>query len=110
MNKEDILAKSREEHKDGDLVKREINISASAAGAFAALFLTTIFFVLQVLLKNEFNFGLYAIMFCFGAANFIIRAVNMKRKSDIVFSVLYSLATLVLTVVFVFQLISSTVS
>lgn len=107
MDKDDILAKSREENKDRDLYKEEINIRASSAGSIVALLLTTVFFILQTILKKEFNFGLYAILFSFGATNFIMRAVCLKRRRDIVFAIIYTLATVVLTVVFTYQLIAS---
>lgn len=107
MDKDDILAKSRKENKDRDLYNEEINISSSSAGSFVALVLTTFFFVLQSVIKNEFKFELYAILFSFGATNFIMRAIRLKRKRDIVFAIIYTAATVVLTGVFIYQLIAS---
>jgi uncharacterized membrane protein YhaH (DUF805 family) len=107
MNKDDILAKSREENRDRDLYAHEINNSASAISSFVSLFMATIFFVLQKLIKQEFNLGLYALVFSYGATNFIVKAVHMKRKRDIVLSIIYIIATLTLTVAHISQLIAT---
>ncbi len=104
MNKDDILAKSRKENKDRDLYNEAVSTSAGVISSFVALFLTTVFFVLNSVINHEYHWGLYAIVVSFGATNFIVRAVHMKRKRDIVFAAIYSAATLALTVIYICQL------
>ena len=104
MDKDDILAKSREENKDRDLYTREIEASASTAAAIVSLLLATVFFLLHFFIKKEFNFGLYGILFSFGATTFIIKAVRMRRKPDILLAIVYTIATFALTITYIFQL------
>lgn len=107
MNKDEILAKSRKENKDRDLYSEEISTSAGVTSSFIALFLTTIFFILNCVINREYNWGLYAIVVSFGATNFIMKAIHIKRKRDIIFAVIYSVATLVLTVIYICQLVAT---
>lgn len=106
MNKDDILEKSREENRNRDLYTESVYLSASTVSSFVALFLTTVFFVLNALINDIFNWGLYAIVVSFGATTFTVRAIHMKCKRDIIFAIIYSGATLVLTVIYIYQLIA----
>lgn len=107
MNKDDILEKSRKENNNRDLYTESVYLSASAISSFVALLLTTIFFILNALINHVFNWGLYAIVVSIGAASFTVRATHTKRKRDIIFAIIYSVATLVLTVIYIYQLIAT---
>lgn len=109
MNKDDILEKSRKENKDRDLYEESVYLTASSISSFVALFLTTVFFILNALVNGVFNWGLYAIVVSFGAANFTVRAVHTKRKREIICAIIYSVVTLLLTVIYICQLIAASV-
>jgi hypothetical protein len=63
--------------------------------------------VTQSLIGDGFNFGLYAIIFSVSAAGFIVKAIRMKRRRDIVLSIIYTLTTLILTTVHISKLITT---
>jgi len=107
INKDEILAKSRKENKDKDLFKIEVQTNAGNVGSIAAIILATFFFLIQSLIGDGWDFGLYAVIFSISAATFIVRAIRMKRKSDIVLSIIYTLATLVLSVIHIYNLIKT---
>ncbi|REK74467.1 DUF6442 family protein [Paenibacillus paeoniae] len=107
INRDEILAKSRKENKDKDLFKIEVQINAGNVGSIAATILATILFVTQSLLGGGMDFGLYAIIFSIPAAGFIVKAIRMKRKRDWVLSIIYTLATLILSVAHIYQLITA---
>ncbi|MBP1989536.1 DUF6442 family protein [Paenibacillus eucommiae] len=107
INKDEILSKSRKENKDKDLFKIEVQINAGNVGSITAIILATIFFVTQSLLGDGFDFGLYAIIFSISAAGFIVKAIRMKRRRDIVLSIIYTLVTLILSVAHIFKLITT---
>jgi len=107
INKDEILAKSRKENKDKDLFKIEVQVNAGYVGSITAILLATVFFVTQILLGGGFDFGLYAIIFSVPAAGFIVKAIRLKRKRDIVLSVIYTLATLILSVAHFSKLITT---
>ncbi len=107
MKKEEILSRSREEHKEQDLYVIDVQTRAANVIALVALILATLFFVLQSVLGLGFNFGLYAIVFSIGAVGFIFKAKYIKRKRDIVLATIYSAATVILTAIHIYQLITS---
>jgi hypothetical protein len=101
------LSKSRKENKNKDLFEKEVQINAGHIGSISAIILATIFFVTQILLGGGLNFGLYAIIFVVSAAGFIVKAIRMKRRRDIVISIIYTLVTLGLSVVHILKLITT---
>jgi len=107
INKEEILSKSKKENKDRDLFEREVQINAGSAGSITAIILATLFFVTQCLIGDGFDFGLYAILFSVSATGFIVKAIRMKRRRDIVFAILYTLATVILSVSHIYKLIKT---
>ncbi|RXZ77573.1 hypothetical protein EBB07_30125 [Paenibacillaceae bacterium] len=101
------MSKSRKENKDKDLYQIEVQIQAGSIGSLVATILATFLFVTQSVIGAGFDFGLYAIIFSVSAAGFIYKAIRMKRKRDIVLSIIYTLATLTLSVVHIFKLITT---
>ncbi|WP_425436552.1 DUF6442 family protein [Paenibacillus herberti] len=107
INKDEILSKSRKENKNKDLYDIEVQTSAGNIGSITAILLATIFFVTQSLVGDGLDFGLYAIIFSVSAAGFIFKAIRMKRRRDIVLSILYTLATLTFSVIHIVKLIEN---
>lgn len=106
INKDDILSKSRKENKDRDLYKIEVQTKAGNIGSITAIFLATLFFVIQSLTGQGFDFGLYAIIFSVSAAGYIFKAVRMKQRLDIVLALIFTLTTLTLSVVHILNLLN----
>lgn len=106
MNKDDILAKSRKENKDKDLYAAEVNTNAATIGSITATVLATVFFVIQHILGDGWNLALYAIVVGIGATTFVTKAIFLKRKLDIVLAVIFSLATLVLSIIHIYGLVA----
>ena len=107
MQKEEILAKSREENKEKDLYEIDMQINAGHLSSLVAVMLGTIFFVTQSVTGGGFNFGVYAIVLALGAVRVIVKAVRMRRKRDIAIAVIYTAVTLALSVSHMAQLISA---
>lgn len=104
MNKDEILSKSRKEHRDRDLFKDEIEMKAGSAGLITATVLATVFFVVQLALGQGFNYGLYAILFAVGAAQFTLKAVRLQSRRETLLAVLYSLVALALSAAHLYSL------
>lgn len=107
--KEEILAKSRLENKDKDLFVKEVEIKAGNTAAFAAVLLATLFFVVQILVGGGMNYGFYAIVFSVQATGKTFKAIRIKCKNDITFSAIYIIITLMLTSIFISDLINKSV-
>lgn len=106
MKKEDILSKSKEDNKKRDPYSMEIESRAGIISGLSTLAITTIFFVLESVFRDVTNLGLYAILLSFGAVSFLVKAIYLKRKKDIIFAVIYSIGTLVLSFIHISNLLS----
>lgn len=107
MNKEDILAKSREENKQRDLFEQEVLVKAGNAGAIAAAILATIFVIVQLIVGSGMSYGMYAIVFSVPAAGFIVKSIQMKRRREIVLAVIWTIGALVFSIAHIYQLIAA---
>lgn len=98
MNKEEILAKSREENKNIDLVELEVmNKSKLLAGSISGN-LCFILFLAQLLNTGNGNYALLAILTSYIAVNSIHKGIKLKRRSSVIFGVIFAAAAIVTTV------------
>ena len=105
LNREDVLRRSQIEHHHRDLVGEEIDTTISSISAIVALVLAVLFFMLEAVLRHEFNYALFTIVFSFGATSFIVKAVRMRRRKDIILGVIYSLSTLGCAIIALVQIV-----
>lgn len=83
------------------------------AGFFSNIFLsvlllTTILFVIQLVMDRGFNFGLYAVAFAYGATDFLVRYFYLRRRRELLFGVIYLVVTIILIILHIAQLRSGT--
>ncbi len=107
MKKEEILEKSRMENKNQDVYEKEVVKEGGNVGAATAAALATIFFVIQILLGEGMNYGLYAVVFSVPTSRFIVKAVRLKRKHEIAVAIFYALLTLAVSAAHIYQLVTS---
>ena len=106
-NRDEILAKSRNENKGKDLFEMEVQVKAGNWGAAASALLAAIFFTIQIIVGDGTNYGLFAVIFSVNATGYIIKAIRLKKRNDIVFAILLVITTLVFSVVHIYGLITS---
>ena len=106
-NREEILAKSRNENKGTDLFEKEIQTKAGIWGACVAAILATIFFTIQIVVGEGTNYGLFAVVFSINAAGYIFKAIRLKKRNDIVFSVIHVILALIFSYAHISGLIAS---
>ncbi|OTO72545.1 MULTISPECIES: DUF6442 family protein [unclassified Enterococcus] len=107
MNKEEILAKSREENRKNDPYWEEIQKKSSSFGGVVVVLLSTVLFVIQLVMGKGFNFGLYAVSFAYGATDFLVRYAYFRRRRELIFGVIYLLVMIVLIILHLNQLLSN---
>lgn len=107
MNKEEILEKSRKENKNQDIFEKEILQQGGNVGAMTAAILATAFFVIQIFVGKGMNYGLYAVIFSIPSAGFIVKAIRLKRRHEIIVAVIYIIATLMFSVAHIYNLITT---
>lgn len=107
MKKEDILEKSRKENKNKDIFVDEVLKEGRSIGAMVAVIMATIFFVIQIFVGGGINYGLYAVVFSMFAANYVVKAIRMKSKYEIIFAIFYIIIVLLLSFIHVYQLVNT---
>ncbi|MDY5911196.1 MAG: DUF6442 family protein [Inconstantimicrobium porci] len=107
MNKEEILAKSRKEHKDQDIYEKEVLKEAGNVGAISACVLCLIFFCAQIFTGGGTNYGLWAIIFAIRGGEFFVKGIRLKRKHEIVLAVMYIVITLAMSTAHIYNLLSA---
>lgn len=107
MKKEEILSKAREENKSQDLYEKEVVIKGGNYGAIVAAIVATILFIVQIIVGEGINCGLYAVVFSMTATSFVYKYIKLRRKHELYLSIFYIIFVLSLSVVYIMDLINS---
>lgn len=101
MNKEEILAKSRQENKEQDLFLLQINEKSWSIGSTCAWIYCIILFALSGFLTGALNYGFFSIIMVMKAGSYIYRAIKTKSKVLLCYGMIYILLTLFATVLWI---------
>ena len=89
MKKDDILHASRKEHKNKDLAEIEVIYQAgSNAGRVGAL-VCCLLSLLSSMLAHTMIYSPWVIYFSILSTQWLVRFIKMKRKSDLVLTILF---------------------
>ncbi len=105
MDKNEILAASRKENQNKDLVEMEI---AYKAGSIAARVGAAMCFIISVIARavtGEYLLSPWVIYFCIVATHWAVRAFNTRKRSDVVLCLLFSAVFVTLLVLLILQLV-----
>lgn len=105
MDKETILEKSRKENNNQDVYEKEVIREGGNIAAIVAAILATVFFTVQIFLGEGMNYALYAVVFSIPATGFIVKAIRLKRRHEILVAALYTVATLCFSAAHIYNLI-----
>ncbi|MDE6659617.1 MAG: hypothetical protein K2K01_05845 [Eubacterium sp.] len=94
MNKEEILAKSRNENQNQDLYEKDVIIKSGQIATTVMMAICFLFFLLDAFIKDNTNYGFMAIIFSTQATIFTVKAIKLKRKHEIIMAIAYSLLTI----------------
>ncbi len=104
MNKEEILAKSRQENKNRDIAEID---KAKNAARFSLLFsmgFIVIFTILSLFATDRPNYGVIATEFCIVFSMQLYKAVKSKNTADIVCAIISGATFLMLSFIAVCEL------
>lgn len=100
MNREEILAKSRQENKDRDLYTLSVEKNASRVGIITLFAVALILTLISVFQTGKLNFIVWIVVFSVDTAMDTYRAIKLRTKKAI-FSALFSIiADIAVTVLF----------
>ncbi len=97
MTREEILAKSRQDNKDKDLVAYEIEKQAGNAASITGAILCGILYMVQLTGGGGVNLALWAIIVAMQAACYTVKAVKLRQKIHIILAVVTTILALVLS-------------
>ena len=106
MNKEEILAASRNENQNKDMVEKEALRMGNRVGNIAAASLALVFFAAQVIVGKGMNYALWALVLSMSCAIFWVKYVKMRKKHELLMAILYTVLTLALSVMHIYELIA----
>ena len=104
MNKEEILAKSRQENKNRDIAEIDRARSASRFAMLFSLCFIVIYTMLSLFASSRVNYGVIATEFCMIFAMNLHKAIKSRTSADIAVAALNGLAFAMFTFMAVCEL------
>lgn len=95
MNKEEILAKSRQENKDKDLVAAKADSKAGNIALIVGAVYALIVYFIQMLSGNGFNYSLFSLFTLINAVINVYKGFVLKEQKYIFTSICWTIATLI---------------
>lgn len=95
MNREEILAKSRNENQNRDIYELEVIRKGQRIAGLIGLSVTfALMFVERVILDSGMNYGYFLIILSAATGLWLYKAVKLKRKHEAFLAVLWAAFTI----------------
>ena len=101
MNKDDILKKCREENKNGDEREKEIKLRSYATSAAIGALLCMVFVFVENIIFDRSTTLIWIIYFGMMFSKSVLDSIKLKKKSDIVLSILWGLCFVIDIVIYI---------
>ena len=98
MNKEEILAKSRQENKNRDIAGMDINKNASRISIAFSMFFILFLMLLTRIAGKHMNHGIIATEYSIIFPLFFYKAIKTKNTFNIIFAIFAGLCLIIFTV------------
>lgn len=89
MNKEEILAASRKENKNQDIVEAECLKQASRVAYTVGCLVCCLICTLQWVFAKTINWGCWVVNFSILGTIFLVKAIKIKKRHEILVATLY---------------------
>jgi len=89
MDKDEILARSREENKDRDFVEAEALSKANTIALSVGIFVCGLLSVLHTIFTDTLDYGIWTVYFSALATTMIVKFVKLRRRHELVIGLLY---------------------
>ena len=107
MNKYEILAKRRAEHKNRDVYEQEVLKQASRSAVVVQMALATLFFVTQIFTGGGVNWGLWALVFSASMTINWVKYIKLHRKLELLIAIAYTILVSIMSGYYIYNLIVS---
>ncbi len=107
MNREEILAKSRQENSSRDPYELEVNKKASELGAISAIIICAVLYTAEIFICGSNNYGLWSIAAAVNAGTYLYSGIKLGKKRRIVIGIIWAIVMVVNIVSAITNLINS---
>ena len=104
MNKEEILEASRRENKNQDVVEAEVIKQASQIAYLIGCMMCGVICLIQVIFTDTMNWGCWVVNFSILGTVFLFKSIKLKKRHEIILTILYYGFALFFAVGFAFSL------
>lgn len=101
MNKDDILKKSREENQNGDEREEKIRLRSYATSAAIGALICMVFVIVEGRVFDRSTTHIWIIYSGIMFSKHLIDAIKLKKKEDVLFSILWGVVFLIHSVLYV---------
>ena len=104
MNKEEILAKSKQENHGQDIVNLEVSRASMLFGWITAVCLLAVVAVVEALVYDRMNNGIFFAVMAGCSAIFINKYLKLRKRHELYITIVYVFATIAFFVAWIIQL------
>ena len=105
MNKEEILARSKQENRGQDIADLEVSKASMQIGWIVIICLLALVSVVDALVFERVDSGVFFAVMAGCAAVFAVKYRKMRRRHELVFSIVYGLAALAFLIAWIHSLV-----
>lgn len=109
MDKNEILAKSREENKNKDIYEQEVLKQAGRIAVVVQMGLATIFFLIQIFVDKGINWGLWALVCSTAMTVNWVKYIKLHRRQELILAACYTAVVAAMSGCYIYNLISISV-
>ena len=105
MTKEEILAKSRDENRNGDLIDLEVQSKAAKVGIFVSFLLCAVISIVEFVFTKKVSVQCWMVFFGITATIFLIKFIKIHKKHELFVFICYLVVFILLSIRFIFTLL-----
>src|SRR5574344_500939 len=98
MTKEEILAKSRDENQDEDLIDLEVQSIAAKVGIYVSFLLCTAISIVEFVFTKKVSVQCWLIFFGITATIFLIKFIKIHKKHELFVFICYLVVFILLSI------------
>lgn len=89
MDKDEILERSRKEHKDRDFVEMEALSKANSVALSVGVILCALLSILHATLRNSVDYGVWTVMFGIMTTIMLVKFARLRKRHELMIGLLY---------------------
>ena len=89
MDKDEILERSRTEHKDRDFVEMEALSNVSAIALSVGVILCILLSILHLIFRDSLDYGAWTVMFGILSTIMLVKFAKLRRRHELVLGLIY---------------------